>query len=133
MKMLLVIAILGVILVDVLVLLSEVVLGAVLLVSVILGVVGVLGFVSILALIFSLVKSVLMLAVVETNHSPVHFGLPRVAKNFLDLRLALYRVQLVVLGKVLRTLPTMCPTCPPACSQHLVAASKGAFCWFLGV
>ena len=78
-----------------------------------------------------------------TNHSPVHFGLPRVAKNFLDLRLALYRVQLVlvvmglvelvVLGDVLRVLPTMCPTCPPACSQHLVAASKGAFCWFLGV
>ena len=40
--------------------------------------------------------SVALIVVGGTNHSPVHFGLPRVAKNFLDLRLALYRVQLVL-------------------------------------
>ena len=46
--------------------------------------------------------SVALIVVGGTNHSPVHFGLPRVAKNFLDLRLALYRVQLalVVMGLV---------------------------------
>ena len=71
--------------------------------------------------------SVLLMVVSGTNHSPVHFGLPRVAKNFLDLRLALYRVQLVlvVMGLVelvvLRIACGLYQPCIPPVHQHAVS------------